>query len=144
MPIVWPDGRCLKLFPNSISHLGMEDGQRGEVRVREGKYYVEPRGEEVRQPVRLEAVYLLGRTVGLASVTVERLGRLDAAQRLLANSYRRRLTLAMAGRAESGHMRTTAAILAHSPVFRLRIPDGLRQLEGAAEALLHHWRGLQR
>jgi hypothetical protein len=144
MPLMWPDGRCLKLYPNSIAHLGMEDERRGEVRVRVGKYYVEPRGDGVAQPVRLDAIYLLGRTARLEGLTVERLGTLDAAQRLLANSYRRRLTLAMAGRAESAHMVTTAAILRHAPVFRLRIGEGLPWLEETAEGLLHHWRGLQR
>lgn len=102
-PVIWPDGRQLKLLENSINHLKLAAQRRGEVRSGIEKFYVEPppaplefSSPEAAAPLRLAAVYILG-TDKLASETViERLSALESAQALHGQSYRRRVSLAMA------------------------------------------------
>lgn len=139
-PVLWPDGRQLKLFDESIAHLDLEERRRGAVRTGIAKHYVEPPGPEREGPVRLGAIYLLRDQRPPLAAGIERLSRLDSAQALLNESYRRQLVVAMnkAGR----QVALTAAILRHVPVFYLTRPRDLDRLAATAQELLAHGRGL--
>lgn len=141
-PMVWPDGRQLKLRADSIAFCGL-DGQRGDaVRSRIDKYYVAPRAEAPGGPVPLGAIYLLRDLRPSLSAGITPLSRLDSAQALLNESYRPRLLLAMAKAKSSSHVALTAAVLRHVPVFQLTCPRDLGGLTATAERLLSHWHGL--
>lgn len=146
-PVIWPDGRQLKLLENSINHLKLAAQRRGEVRSGIEKLYVEPppaplefSSPEAAAPLRLAAVYILG-TDKLASETViERLSALESAQALHGQSYRRRVSLAMAR--GGAQVAVTAAVVSRVPVFTLTRPSGLDYLAQTVTELRTHWTGL--
>lgn len=139
-PVLWPDGRSLKLFDQSIDQLGLAHARGTEIRTGSGKHYVEPPSGNDGKAAPLTAVYVLRNVKSCRNQNIERLAPLDAAQTLLNYNYRRRLALAMAGRSEQ--MTITSAILRHVPVFILPRSDSLDQLDQDVAALLAHWSGL--
>jgi hypothetical protein len=138
-PMIWPDGRRLKLFEQSIAHLGLAGRERGAVRSGIGKHYVEPPGPEAGAAVPLGAIYILRDQRLPNEPEFERLSVLDGAQTLLNQSYRLRLALAMAKRRQ---VAVTAAILRHAPVFHLTRQRDLGRLDATVAALRARWRGL--
>lgn len=142
-PMVWPDGRQLKLYTDSIARCGL-DAQRGDaVRSRIDKYYVAPRDGISDGPIPLAGVYLLRDERPPLTSGFERLTPLDAAQALLNESYRPRLLLAMAQARAGNHVALTAAVLRHTPVFHLTRPRDLDQLAATAERFMAHWPTLE-
>jgi len=144
-PVLWPDGRQLKLFEESIARLDLDSRRRGVVRAGTGKHYVEPPlakkgGLGADVPVPLAAVYVLRDQTLPNEGGIEQLSPLNGAQALLNESYRPRLDLAMAR--GSRQVAVTAAILGHAPIFRLTRPRDLRGLADTAAELKAHWRGL--
>jgi hypothetical protein len=146
-PMVWPDGRRLKLFEETIAHLDLDGRRRGVVRAGTGKHYVEPPSpetfvQEMNFPAPVAAIYVL-RDVDRANAEgIEQLSPLNGAQTLLNESFRLRLALAMTR--QSRQVAVTAAILRHAPVFRLTRPRDLRRLGETAAGLRAHWCGLAR
>jgi hypothetical protein len=137
-PLVWPDGQCLQLFGDAIAALGLESLRRGEIRPGIGKFHVEPPGEVAAESVSLKAVYLLEAPLPRKKFQVEELAPLEAAQELLARSYRRALTMAFAG--DGRHVRMAAAVLSHARVFRVNTPLGLQFVAETAALILAHSR----
>jgi hypothetical protein len=139
---LWPDGRCLKLFEESVGRLDLAAHRGREVLSGTGKHYVEPWNRGPTGPMPLRAIYVLRDredrdTSQRVASQIARLSTVDAAQTLLTESHRPVLSLAMARR--NPHVATTAAVVAKVPVFRFtraRDPDRLRQ---TAEDLLAHW-----
>lgn len=85
-------------------------------------------------------MYILG-TDKLASETViERLSALESAQALHGQSYRRRVSLAMAR--GGAQVAVTAAVVSRVPVFTLTRPSGLDYLAQTVTELRTHWSGL--
>ncbi len=135
-----PDGRCLKLFEESLAGLGLSAHRGEEVGSGTNKHYVEPLSRETAGRTPLRAIYVLRDRDGEGVSQIVRLSPVDAAQTLLNESHRPLLSLAMAKR--NPHVALTAAVVATVPVFRFtraRDPDRLRQ---TAEELLTHWRSL--
>jgi hypothetical protein len=150
-PVLWPDGRRLKLFEDSIARLDLDGKLRGLVRAGIGKHYVEPPAPEVPvremdAPATVAGIYILrdrklpGEAGTYSGSIFERLSPLNGAQALLEESYRRRLALAMAR--GSRQVAVTAAILRHTPIFQWTRPRGLDRLEDTVAELQAHWRGL--
>ena len=139
-PVLWPDGRRLKLFDDSVSLCNLGDSRREAVRSRIGKHYVEPPSTTVDGPVPLGAVYILHEPAVASPSAIERLSRLDAAQMLLLQTYRRRMVLAMGGAATQ--VRITGSILRSVPVFQLTRPGDTDGLASAIDQLQAHWRAL--
>jgi hypothetical protein len=143
-PVVWPDGRRLKLLDESIAGLDLEGWRRDVVQRGIGKYYVEPCGPQADRPVPVGAIYILNDEGPAGEASIVQLRALDAAQCLLNESYRPRLALGIgqSGSHVTRHVTVTAAILAHAPVFQLSRLRALNRLPGTAAELLAHWRGL--
>lgn len=149
-PVLWPDGRRLKLFEESIACLDLDGQRRGVVRAGTEKHYVEPplpeKGgpdmpvQEIDFPAPVAAIYILQDQKLPNEGGIEQLSPLNGAQALLDESYRPRLALAMAR--GSRQVAVTAAILSHAPVFRLTRPRDLRGLADTVAELQAHWRGL--
>jgi hypothetical protein len=138
-PLVWPDGRSLKLFEQSIETLALANRRGSEVRTGVGKHYVTPLSQSAAAIV-LGAVYAL-RYHDEPSTEFVRLSPLDGAQVLLNESHRPLLALAMAG--SSRHLKISAAIVSRVPVFLLKRPRGLRGIDRTAQALISHWESLR-
>ncbi|NDJ10008.1 MAG: hypothetical protein EBY17_02270 [Acidobacteriia bacterium] len=145
-PVIWPDGRQLKLLENSITHLDLAAQRRGAVRSGIGKCYIEPPAPPALlphgagTPLQLAAVYILNNDKLSGATVIERLSPLESAQALHGQSYRRRVSLAMVRR--SSQVALTAAVVSHVPVFTLTRPPGLDQLARTVSDLHAHWQEL--
>lgn len=135
-PMVSADGRSLKLTPRSIDRLGLE----GQMRVRSEveKFYVSPPREAAGDSRLLAGVYFLRFDWKAEASTITDMPRLAAAQRLLEESYRPRMALALMRGDQPP--RITAAILRHAGAFALTRPETLSRLDESVERLLDHWR----
>lgn len=142
-PVVWPDGRQLKLCTDSIAHCGLDERRGEAVRSRVDKYYVDPQTPTTDGPIPIGAIYLLREQRPPLTAGITPLSPLDSAQALLNESYRPRLLLAMARAKSSHHVALTAAVLRHVPVFHLTRQRDLDRLAVTAEQLLGHWHGLR-
>jgi hypothetical protein len=137
---LWPDGRCLKLFQETLARLGLTAHRGQEVGSGTDKHYVELRGPRSAGPMMLRAIYVLRDLESQGASHIVRLSPLDAAQTLLNESHRPLLSLAMAKR--NPHVAMTAAVVAKVPVFRFTRARDLDGLHQTAEELLAHWRSL--
>ena len=138
--MVWPDGRQLKLFEESIAQLDLAAQRRQPVRSALGKNYVEPPGPGTEGHAPLAAIYILRDQVLPGTGGIERLSPLNGAQALLDQSYRPGLALAMAR--GSRQVSLTAAVLRHAQIFTLARPRDLGRIGETADELFAHWRGL--
>lgn len=144
-PMVWPDGRLLKLADDSIARCGLEGRRADAVRTGTGKFYVEPAVPGADDPVPLGAIYILRDSQPPLAEGIERLKPIDTAQALLWQGHRPRLSLAMAtttGARPNLQVEMTTAIIAHVPVFHLNRRRDLNGLADSAAALQAHWRSL--
>lgn len=138
-PLLWPDGRRLKLFAESIELFDLAAAQRGAVRCRVGKHYVDPPNSAIESAAPLAGIYILQDQVSPLQGGIERLPILEAAQELLNQSYRPGLVLAM--RKQGNQAPMTMAILRHVPVFRLRRPRDPDRLPEVVDQLQSFWKG---
>lgn len=135
-PVVRADGRCLRLYPDSIDQVGLRAGVGARVRKRLDKFHV-----AIEQPAAdtapLGAIFMLGNSNAGSPPGITRLPPLAAAQALLRETYRRRLALAYSS--QSGLAMGVATLLSRVPVFHLRRPRDFDCL-GASIAMIHaHW-----
>lgn len=140
-PVVWPDGRMLKLSDDSIARCGLEERKRGAVRSGIAKFYVAPAAPGAEEPVPLGGIYVVRDLAPPRHEGFEQLRPIDAAQSLLHQGHRPRLSLAMALARTSRQVELTAAILRHVPVFHLTRRRELDLLPKTARDVLAHWRG---
>lgn len=137
-PIVWADGRSLKLLDRTIDDLDLRDAYEGEVRAGVGKHYVAPRNRATTDAMPLHAIYMLRDAESGSGPSVMPMTAIEAAQMLLHHSYRRRLGLANAQwRPPVEH---TAAVLRHARISRFTRPRDMSRLEESIDALLAHAR----
>jgi hypothetical protein len=141
-PMVWPDGRYLKLFDDAIDHLELGNWKRDPVRVGIDKHYVAPTVPTRAAAVPLRAVYELNHQQPRLPSEIHPLTAMDGVQTILNQTYRRRLALALAP--SGSHMAVSATLFRHVPVFQLRRQFGLGWLGGDVAHLLAHWHGLDR
>lgn len=139
VPIVWPDGRQLKLWRRSIDGLGLDD-KAGEV-VRPGfeKYFVSPAGAAIDPPL-LSAIYVLNSNVAVSRVAIEDVGVADAMRILDDQAYRPRLRQELIS--PQARVAQSAAVLRHAKVFTFERPLGFDRMDESLEALERHWRTL--
>jgi hypothetical protein len=135
-PLVYPDGRQLKLWAQAIDRLDLA-AQRGDrVRASLEKFYVEP-SEVFTEPLSLGAVYALREARPPHKPGIERPNVVDAALLLRRNAYRPLLVRRLGQRANYFHAATAIANVAG--IFFLtraldfaRMPDVVASLEA-------HW-----
>ncbi len=140
-PVIWPDGRQLKLFKTSIASLGLEGARGKEVRSGLGKHYVESPGGCVSEPLPLRSVFVLRDARPPYTPGLERLSPVDAAQALTNESYRPRLASALTSPAR--RVGLTGSILRHTSVFYLTRTRNLDLLGETAAGLCEIWRDAQ-
>jgi len=138
-PVIWPDGRQLKLHDESIAHLSLAAQRSGVVQNGIGKYYVSPASPPSPDSVPLAAVYILQEKAESGHPVIQDTSMPDAAQLLLNENYRPPIAMAMAR--GSRQVEITASILNHAAVYRLWRPWGLAGMEETISALFSHWLG---
>jgi hypothetical protein len=138
-PLILSDGRALRLYADSIGHIGLAVGPR--VRSRLDKFHVAPpAGSEGPQSIPLSAIYMLADSNAAAPPGISSLPPLASAQALLRHTYRRRLALAYSSQGQLAAR--TAEILSRVPVFHLRRPRDFSRLDETVTMLRTHWNGL--
>ncbi|MGC6328486.1 hypothetical protein [Rhizorhabdus sp. FW153] len=138
-PVVLTDGRCLRLYPDSIDQVGLRDGVGDRVRRRIDKFHVTPAATShaVQEYAPLGGIYILSNSTAAAPPGVRPMPLLEAAQSLLHHTYRRRLALAY-GR-EGQVARDAARLLSQVPVFHLRRPLDFDRLDESVAMIRRHW-----
>jgi len=141
-PIIPPDGRELRLYPDSIGQIGLTDGIGPRVRRLVEKFHVCPplRSTGEMRGVPLAAIYILADSNAASPPGITALPHLFAAQALLRQTYRRQLALAYCS--EGQLVTRTAALLSHVRVFYLHRPRDFAFLDDTLARLRTHWVGL--
>jgi hypothetical protein len=135
-PIVYPDGRLLKLWAASIDALALDARKGDAMRHRIEKFYVEPGSASV-EAMPVGAVYMLrdGRTQ--AEVKIGHPNLVDGSQMLLANAYRPLLVRRMGQR--QLYFQVGAAIANAAHVFSLTRPLRFQHMDETIARLEAHW-----
>ena len=139
-PVVLPDGRMLKLWADTVSHLEMGARQGPAIRQRLDKFYIEPESTAVDRPLAVAAVYVLqvadpGRKAG-----VRRLGNADAAVLLRHNAYRPSVIKKIG--LEAAYLGWSSGLQRAAGVFSLTRPFDLSATPEVIDWLEDHWRTL--
>jgi len=139
-PIVMPDGRMLKLWSDTVSHLAMGERQGPAIRRRIDKYYIEPESTAVDRDLPVAAVYVLRVAGPDRKAGVGRLGAADAALLLRRNAYRPRIIKEIG--LEAAYLRWSSDLQRGAGVFSLTRPFDLAAMPEVIGWLEDHWRGL--
>jgi hypothetical protein len=136
VPMVYPDGRQLKLWAQSIDRLDLAERRGDRVRNSLEKFYVEPEGA-LSDPLPLGAVYALRETRPPHVSGIERPNVVDAALILRRNAYRPMMVSRMGQRAHYFHAATTIAGAAG--IFNLTRPLNFTSMPDVIAWLERHW-----
>jgi hypothetical protein len=141
LPIVFPDGRRLKLWKQTIDKLDLGNRRGEAVRGQFEKYYIDPFGS-VTIPPRLTAIYLLRDSPPTIEKPIEALALPDAMRALEIESYRPALLERM------GHRPTmlahAAMVLGHAKSFVFNRQRGFEHMPATIAKLRTHWDSLDR
>lgn len=138
-PVIQPDGRALRLYADSIDHMGLRDAVGPKVRRQVEKFHVTPPAVAPIEGsgLRLGAIYMLADANAAYPPGIVRLAPVAAAQALLRQSYRRRLAMAYSGQGRPAAR--TAALLSRVGVYCLHRPRDFSRLDGTVARLRAHW-----
>lgn len=139
-PVVLPDGRMLKLWADTVSHLEMGERQGPAIRRALGKFYVEPQSTAVDRALPVAAVYVLRAASETQAPGVRRLANVDAAALLRRNAYRP----AVVGKIglEGAFLGWSSALQRGAGIFSLTRPFDLAAMPEVIGWLEDHWRAL--
>ena len=139
-PVVLPDGRKLKLWADTVSHLEIGERQGPAIRRRLDKYYVEPQSVAVDTQLTVAAVYLLRVAAPQRSGGISRLSGADAAMLLRRNAYRPSVISKIG--LEGAYLEWSSALQRKAGVFSLTRPFELAAMPQVIDRLEDHWRTL--
>lgn len=139
--LVERDGRALRLYTDSIERLALSDSAGPPVRQNLDKFHVVPPSSAAQSgAVPIGAIYMLTGSDEGEDPAITRLTKLNAAQALLRQSYRRQIALAYAS--QGGLAARIGALATGTGAFHLSRPRDLRRLEDTCDALIKHWQSL--
>jgi len=138
-PLIFPDGRQLKLWAQAIERLELTDSQGGRVRPQLQKYYVEPR-QAYSNPLPLGAVYVLREARQPYAPGIEKPNVVDAALALRRNAYRP-LLIRRLNQTED-YFRAAAAIANVAGIYHLTRRLDFAKMAQVIQSLETHWQEL--
>jgi hypothetical protein len=138
-PVVWPDGRQLKLWREAIERLNVRARQGAAVRDGIEKYYIGAPATALAAP-RLKAVYVLGQTRPPNPERIEPLNLPDAMRALDLQAYRPAIRDRIGSKPHN--LAQSAAVLTHARTFRFERPRGFEHMDRLVAALAAHWETL--
>jgi hypothetical protein len=139
-PVVLPDGRMLKLWSDTVSHLEMGARQGPSIGRRLDKYYIEPESTAVDRSLTVAAVYVLAVAGPQRRAGVSRLGNADAAVLLRRNAYRPSVVNKIG--LEAAYLEWSSRLQRQAGVFSLTRPFDLAATPEVIGWLEDHWRSL--
>jgi hypothetical protein len=140
-PLVWPDGRQLKLWREAIERLGVAARQGAAVRDGIEKYFIGAPATALAAP-RLTAVYVLGEARPPQPEGIRPLNLPDAMRALDLQAYRPAIRARIGSKPHN--LAQSAALLSHAQTFRLERPRGFEHLDRLVATLAAHWETLGR
>jgi hypothetical protein len=135
-PVVWPDGRQLKLWREAIERLDVAARQGAAVRDGIEKYFIGAPATALAAP-RLTAVYVLGEVRPPQPEGVEPLNLPDAMRALDLQAYRPEIRARIGSKPRN--LAQSAALLSHARTFRFERPRGFEHMDRLVAALAAHW-----
>jgi len=135
-PLVYPDGRQLKLWAQTIDRLDLAQQRGDRVRKSLEKFYVEP-SEAFAEPLALGAVYALRQARPPLAPGIEKPNVVDAALVLRRNAYRPLLVRRLGQRANYFHAATTIANV--TGIFYLTRALDFAKMPDVIAWLEQHW-----
>lgn len=139
-PVVLSDGRMLKLWSDTVSHLEMSERQGPAIRSHLSKYYIEPESTALDRRLAVAAVYVLRVAGPERKAGVSRLGNADAAVLLRRNAYRPSVIKKIG--LEGAYLGWSSGLQRHAGVFSLTRPFDLAAMSDVIGWLEDHWRAL--
>jgi hypothetical protein len=139
-PIVFADGRMLKLWRGAVENLALAPRRGERVLSQAEKFYILPERGTDEHPRQLAAIYILREGDKTRQQGIEQLSIVEAAALLRQNAYRPQL-LAMMD-LERKYFLDTMNLMFHAPVFYLTRSLGFTLLPQLVRELEAHWREL--
>jgi len=136
-PIVFPDGRMLKLWDDSLEYLSLSDSKDEAVRTGASKFFVHAQELHSNEALRVDAVYILSEAAGSSGTTIIKLDLIRSIRLLRDNAYGASLLGEM--NMEERFFRDSVKMLKHVDVFSLTRPLAFSATELAFDALRAHW-----
>ncbi len=134
--VVYPDGRMLKLWAESMAHLQKPGSAEARVRRDLDKFYAAPeRIDFTPRPV--GGVYILHAREDSGKATLARLNTAESLSALTQNAYRPTLVRAM--KMTPAYFDVSVAIQRSAGVYRLSRPMDFARAEEALDLLEQHW-----
>lgn len=139
-PVIYPDGRTLKLWQSAIEQLNLSGRKGAAVRQRLEKFYVQP--EIVHSDaLPLGAVYSLAEErQGADQPGIAEANCVDAALLIRRNAYRPQMVARMGQKAD--YFQASVAMMTHAGVFTLTRTLDFARMEDVTGWLTDHWRGI--
>lgn len=135
-PMMYSDGRKLKLWSASIKKLALQELQGQSVREGFDKFFIDREGLGIGpQPVK--AIFVLTRDQQAQPPQVTPLSLADAATAFRRNAYRPFLVRQL--KAEPLYFQATAHLLRHASVHKLARDHDFSQLDDMLDVLVAHW-----
>jgi hypothetical protein len=139
-PVVLPDGRMLKLWADTVSHLEMGARRGPAIGSKLSKYYIEPESSAADRSLAVAAVYVLRVAGPGQKAGVARLGNADAAVLLRRNAYRPTVINKIG--LEGAYLGWSSGLQRQAGVFSLTRPFELAAMPEVIGWLEDHWRSL--
>lgn len=133
---VFPDGRMLKLWSQSLDHLKVRPNEEQRIRTDAEKFYMAPESVDLTPRV-VGGVYCLSQLDGPAGPSLEKLSVAEAMIELTVNAYRPGLVKAMKMQAE--YFQASASITAKSGVYRLSRVKDFSRVDEVLDLLETSW-----
>jgi hypothetical protein len=140
-PVVFPDGRMLKLWADALADLALDESKGEAVRKSIEKYYVAPPGEPAAKELPLSAIYILREQRAPMTAGIEELNVVDRSLALRRNAYRPLLITKMGLR--KAFFLDSIKLQRHAKIFHLTRPLGFPLMPEVIGWLEDHWRKLQ-
>jgi hypothetical protein len=140
-PVVWPDGRQLKLWREAIERLNVRARQGAAVRDGIEKYYIGAPATALAAP-RLTAVYVLADARPQEPEDIRPLNLPDAMRALDLQAYRPAIRDRVGSKPHN--LAQSAAVLSHARTYRFERPRGFEHMDRLVAALATHWEALGR
>lgn len=134
--IVYPDGRMLKLWSQSLDHLQVQPPEHLRIRTRAEKFYMAPEAVDLT-PRTIGGVYILDLRPDGEQPSLCRLSSAEAVVELTANAYRPGLVQAM--KMQKEYFAASTAIVGSGGVFRLSRAKDFSQVDAVVDLLSASW-----
>jgi hypothetical protein len=136
-PVVFPDGRMLKLWTDSLEYLSLSDSRDEAVRSGVPKFFVHMDELNPNEALQVGAIYILGEAAESSGTRVIKPDLIRSVALVRDNAYSTPLLGEM--NMEERYFRNTVRLLNHVDVFCLVRPFTFSATEVALDALRAHW-----